>query len=171
VALAALGLVLGGTEAAERAAKSSGAATNKGAEAEAKEQVHQALLAETLGNNEERAARLTKALAGQPDLPEANWQAARVQVDGQWLPLSQAVTRAANDPNVSKYRELREKAAGNVKLLRELARWCIKNEWSDVARLHYAQLLADADATAEMKEEAIKKLDLRNVGGQWYTAK
>jgi len=32
-------------------------------------------------------------------------------------------------------------------------------------------LLANADATAEMKEEAIKSLDLRSFGGQWFTAK
>ena len=32
-------------------------------------------------------------------------------------------------------------------------------------------MLANADATAEMKEEAIKSLDLRSFGGQWFTAK
>src|SRR5687768_1728766 len=118
--LAAAVLVLPSV-AAEKTAKSPSAPAGNAAAA-AREQVHQALLAESLGDNDERGRRLAKALLSAPDLPEANWHAARVNIDGEWLPLSQVVNRAVSDPALQKYRELREKAVGGAKAIRDLAR-------------------------------------------------
>jgi hypothetical protein len=136
---------------------------------EAREHLQQALLAETLGDNQERAARLGKALLAAPDLPEANWHSARVRVGNEWLPLSQVVNRAQSDPNLQEYRELRDKAV-TAKALRDLARWCNKNNLPDLMRLHYAQLLGHENADAEMKKEAVRQLDLREVNGAWVPA-
>jgi hypothetical protein len=41
--------------------------------------------------------------------------------------------------------------------------------WHDRARLHYAQLLANPNADAGQKSEAVAKLNLVQVGGHWLT--
>jgi Pretoxin HINT domain/HEAT repeats len=163
----ALGFLLVGMRimAAERAVKKAAAAP---ADVEARENIHQALLAETLGDNAERGRRLAKAWISAPDLPEANWHTARVRVDGKWLSLAEVTNQTSSDPNLALYRELREKAQ-TPKLRKELAHWCKKAGWPDVARLHYAQLLANPAADGEMRQEAIKELDLHQFNGNWVT--
>jgi Pretoxin HINT domain len=145
------------------------AAKRDPAEAKAREEVLEALQAEARGDNERRTSLLQSAWLAAPSLPEANWQMARVRVEGEWKPVGEAASLAASDPNLAKYRENRDHAAGNAKMLREVARWCRKKGWPDLARLHYAQLLAQPTATEEMRMEAIKELDLRQVDGAWIT--
>jgi len=137
--------------------------------ADAKEDVAQALLAETQGDNAARTKRLTKAWLAAPDLPEANWHLSRIRIADSWRPLAEVVSQAASDPNQEQYRSLRDKAAENPRALRELARWCTKLGWHDRARLHYAQLLANPKAEAGQKSEAVEKLNLVQVGGHWLT--
>lgn len=137
--------------------------------AEAREHLQQALLAENRGDNEERSRQLSLALAAEPNLPEANWHTARVQVGGEWLPLAQAVSRTSNDPLRAKYRALRDKAGSSPRALRDLARFCQKNGWDDVARLHYAQLVGLPSADIELKQDAIKALGWQQVNGAWLT--
>src|SRR5207248_11393936 len=98
-----------------------------------------------------------------------NWHLGRLKVAGKWMTISAAEEHATNDPQLAEYRKLREKASDNGKLLRNLARWCLKVGWDDAARLHYAQLLCRSDADAEMHTEAIKRLELQNIGGAWTT--
>jgi hypothetical protein len=136
---------------------------------EAREDVHQALLAESLGNNEARAQRLQKAWLAAPNLAEVNWHMARVHVDSQWLPVAQAVSQTISDPDLVKYRELRDKAASNVKLLRDLARLSVKMGWRDRARLHYMQVFANSEADGDLRREAAKALDLRPTEGGWIS--
>lgn len=137
--------------------------------ADAREDVSQALLAEVQGNNDQRSKRLTKAWLAVPDLAEANWHMARVRVAGQWKPLAEVVSQSANDADQEQYRTLRDKAAGNPRALRDLARWCAKRDWNDRARLHYAQLLALPNAETSQKSEAVEKLNLVQMNGAWLT--
>src|SRR5213593_456630 len=105
--------------AADKAGKAS--STPSPADDAAREEVHQALLAETVGNNEERSRRLMKALEIAPEFPEANWHLARIKANGAWLPVAEAMERADSNAEVQKYRELRAKAVNNLKPLRDLA--------------------------------------------------
>ncbi len=138
--------------------------------AAAREQVAAALRAEIAGENDRRAELLASAVRTAPDLPEANWHLGRVQIAGKWRTLDDARQEAANDQQLAEYRKLRDEAKDNPKLLRGLARWCLKNGHEDLARLHYTQLLARSDNDAEAQKEAIERLDLRYVGGSWMTA-
>lgn len=137
--------------------------------------VKQALQAESTGDNAARGRYLTKAFLAAPDLAEANWHLARVRVGDDWLPLGEAVARMAQDPLEDQYRKLRDKALGGAKgpaaakSLRDLARWCDKQGWTDRARLHYAQLLSLRNLDDAARAEAIEKLDLVAVGGKWLT--
>jgi hypothetical protein len=136
--------------------------------------VKQALQAESTGDNAARGRYLTKAFLAAPDLAEANWHLARVRVDDKWLPLGEAVARKAQDPLEDQYRKLRDKALGGAKRpgaksLRDLARWCDKQGWTDRAKLHYAQLLAQPNLDDAARAEAIEKLDLVELGGKWLT--
>jgi hypothetical protein len=141
------------------------------AEAAAREQVEQALRAESLGDNDQRAEKLAAAYLAAPQAPVANWHQARVQSEGEWLPVAVAVHRHVNDPNSKKYSELRERVmrsdtpSSGVKALRDLAAWCLRTGSPDVARVHYAQLLAHPAAEADHKKEAVKALDLHEVNG------
>jgi len=135
----------------------------------AREQVEAALRAEAEGNNDRRAELLASAASAAPNLPEANWHLARVQIADKWLSLSEAEQQAADDPKLAEYRKLRDEAGGNPKLIRNLARWCVKAEWDDLAGLHYSQLLSRSDIDGDIQAEAIKRLDLHNVRGVWMT--
>ena len=170
--VAGCGVVLAGTlvEAAEKAGKKTTAGPSS-ADGDARQNVHQALLAESRGDNAQRSRRLAAALLVAPDLPEANWHTARVLVEGKWLPLVKVNSQAASDPDLPRYRELRDKAANDPKALRDLARWCKKQGWPDIARLHYAQLLDNPSADDEMRKEAVKELDLHQVDNVWVTGK
>src|SRR5689334_17563748 len=79
------------------------------ADAEARELVQQALLAESQGDNAQRAQRLSAAILAAPQSPPANWHLAHVRVENEWLPVSVAVHRFVNDPHSAKYAELRQK--------------------------------------------------------------
>ena len=87
----------------------------------------------------------------------------------QWLPLAEVVSQAAQDPDQEQYRTLRDRAAGNPRALRDLARWCAKHDWNDRARLHYAAALGTSKADASFKAEAVEKLNLVQVEGNWLT--
>jgi hypothetical protein len=138
-------------------------------EAKARQEVKAALQAEATGDNDRRAERLAAAERDAPELAEANWHLGRVRVGNHWLMLTEAEERAIRDPQLVEYRKLRSQAEGNPKLLRGLARWCLKAGWDETARLHYAQLLARSDIDSETQAEAIRRLDLHNVNGTWLS--
>jgi pretoxin HINT domain-containing protein/HEAT repeat protein len=140
------------------------------AEAKTREEVLAALRAEAAGDNEQRAKLLASAAAIAPELAEANWHLAKVQVGGKWRSLAAAQEYAANDPQLVEYRKLRNEAENNAKLTRNLARWCTKAGFSDLARLHDLQLLSRGDVDSETQAESIKRLDLHNVAGTWLTS-
>jgi len=136
----------------------------------ARKQVEAALRAEAAGDNDRRAELLANAIQTAPTMPEANWHSARVHVGGRWLALAEAEQQAASDAQLSEYRRLRDEAGENPKLIRGLARWSVKNNWDDRARLHYAQLLAARGADLDAREEAIKRLGMHYISGNWVTA-
>jgi hypothetical protein len=145
--------------AAEKTAK------NPEATAAAREQVAAALWAEVAGDNDRRAELLATAARTAPDLPEANWNLGRVEIAGIWQTLDYAQQEAASAPQLAEYRKLREQAGDDPRLLRGLARWCLKNGHDELARLHYAQLLGRGDIDLDTKQEAIRRLDLVQSGG------
>jgi hypothetical protein len=135
----------------------------------ARQQVTDALRAEAAGDNDRRTDLLASAARLASDLPETNWHQGRVLVADRWLSLDDAATQAINDPHLAEYHKLRDEAGENPKLLRGLARWCLKNGLADIAKLHYAQLLARGDIDVESQKEAIQRLDLQFVNGSWVT--
>ena len=145
------------------------------ADAEARELVQQALLAESQGDNAQRAQRLSAAILAAPQSPPANWHLAHVRVENEWLPVSVAVHRFVNDPHSAKYAELRQKViqsttpAASAKTLHELALWCQRNQMADAARVHFAQLLMHPAANKDQGADAIRALDLHQVNGKWFT--
>jgi hypothetical protein len=153
-----------------QAASAEKTAKESGATAAARKQVETALRAEAAGDNTRRADLLKTAVETAPALSEANWHLARVRVGDQWLSLADAEQHASSDPLLAEYRKLRDEAGDNSKLIRGLARWCLKNGLEDSARLHYAQLLNHSDVDADAKQEAIRRMGLHNIGGSWLTA-
>src|SRR5262245_61497248 len=137
--------------------------------AAAREQVAAALRAEIAGENDRRAELLASAVRTAPDLPDANWHLGCIQLAGKWVTLDEAQQEAANNSLLSEYSRLRDEAGNDTKLLRGLARWCLKNGHGELARLHYAQLLARHDIDAETQQEAIRRLDLVQAGATWLT--
>lgn len=149
--------------AAEKATKASPTETK------ARQDVKAALKAEAGGDNDRRTQLLNRAFDVAPALAEANWHLANVLAGGKWLGLKEAESQAADDPQLAEYRTLRGEAEGNLKLTRNLARWCMKVGWLDVGRVHDMQLLSRSDLDAETQAEVIKRLDLHSVGGTWLT--
>jgi hypothetical protein len=139
------------------------------ADTKARQEVKAALQAEAAGDNAHRAELLANAQSSAPELAEANWHLAKLRIGGKWLSLIVAEQQAVSDPQLTEYRKLRSESEGNPKLLRALARWCLKNSWDDTARLHYAQLLNRTDLDQETTSEAIKRMDLHYVGDNWIT--
>jgi hypothetical protein len=76
----------------------------------------------------------------------------------------------ANDPRLADYRHRRERLDGKYRPELELARWCAEAKWDDLAKLHYARVLAYPDATESARTEACRILELKAVDGQYYTA-
>lgn len=149
--------------AVEKAAKESPS------EAKARQDVKAALKAEAAGDNDRRTELLNSAVGMAPKLAEANWHLAKVRIGQEWMILPDAEQRASSDPLLAEYRKLRDEAGDNPKLIRGLARWCLKNGWADTGRLHYAQLLARKNIDEETISEAITRMDLHYVGGKWMT--
>jgi hypothetical protein len=144
--------------------------TESSAIAQARQNVTAALKAEVAGDNDQRAELLASAISAAPDLPEANWHLGKVRADGKWLTLSEAQEQSLGDAQIQEYHRLRDEVGGNPKLLRNLARWCAKNGWHEIGRVHDLRLLSRNDVDADTQAEAIKRLDLRNVGGAWLTS-
>jgi hypothetical protein len=135
----------------------------------ARREVRAALKAEAAGENDERLQRLESARSAAPELAEPNWHSAKVRLDERWLALAEAEKQAASDSRLAEYRKFREDAKNSPRLLRDLARWCMKAGWDDTGRVHYAQLLARSDVDDDTLKEAITRLDLQLVAGEWLT--
>ena len=103
--------------------------------------VEQALQSELTGASDQRAALLKRALELDPNYAPARWQSGYVKVDGNWLSLDEAASRAAADPQLAAYRKRRDALIDTADNQRELARWCAKHKFTDEARIHWAKVL------------------------------
>jgi hypothetical protein len=92
--------------------------------------------------------------------------AVSVKIDGQLLPLADAIRQAASDERLLAYRQLREELSGTPDGEFDLAMWCRKQKLTEEERLHWWTLLAlepdDADA--------IRALRLQRYQGMLLTA-
>lgn len=144
-------------------AKPSAPAEDKAA---AKALVRRALECEVAGDAQRRRDLLKQALDTAPDYPPANWHSGRVEVDGQWVTLAEAVKLAAVDEQVAQYRELRDKSLGDPKRELTLARWCARARLRDESRLHFTRLLNSNGVDQNARAEAMRVLGVRNIGGR-----
>jgi len=71
----------------------------------------------------------------------ARWYAGEVLVDDQWLTLEAAQKQAANDKELSAYRELRQEATDHLKDHELLARWCNRHGLAELANMHWLHVL------------------------------
>jgi hypothetical protein len=132
--------------------------------------LRQALASELKGDANEWRQRLEEAVHILPDERLTNALLGQVLVDGKWQSVEKIQRTQANDPRLVEYRHRRERLDGKHRPELELARWCVEVKWDDLAKLHYARLLAYPDATDSARTEACRILQLKAVDGQYFTA-
>lgn len=132
--------------------------------------LRQALASEVKGDSTEWTERLEEALAVLPGEQLTNSLLGLILVDGQWQAVEQLQRTHAADPRLTEYRRRRDLLDGKPVRELELARWCDENAWDDLARFHFARLVAYPDATKAAQKEAARKLDLQVFNGQYYTS-
>jgi hypothetical protein len=123
-----------------------------------------AVQSELAGDANTHALQLDQALLVGPDVPVVNHLAGRVASEGSWLTVQEYQEDSQNDPRFLEYSKLRDALDGTPYRERDLARWCGKNGWFDAERFHYARLLAYPEIPAGARTEALRKLNLKEVG-------
>lgn len=121
--------------------------------------------ADIAGDKAHNLGLLHEAIQSDPDNRLAHWQLGEVEVDGKWVSVEESQRRAAADPRQAEYSQLRTAAGKNPQAHFELARWCRKNNLTDEAVFHWANVLC-ADPN---NEEALRALGMRWVDGQLMT--
>jgi len=137
--------------------------------AKAEESVRSALEFETKGENDYRNILLREALKLAPEFGPANWHSGRVQHDDRWVTVEQVREVLTKDETLARYRELRERAEFDVERQLQLARWCARNGFSERSDLHYSYLLMNPNSTNKVRQEAMDRLELQQVGGEFLT--
>jgi hypothetical protein len=132
--------------------------------------LRQALASELKGDANEWRQRLEEALTILPEEKLTNSLLGQVLVDGKWQAVDELQKKQANDPRLTEYRFRRERLNGKYRPELELARWCTEVKWNDLAKLHYARVLAYTDASESARTEACRILQLKAVDGQYMTA-
>lgn len=132
--------------------------------------LRQAFASELKGDANEWRQRLEEALTILPGEKLTNSLLGQVLVDGKWQAVDELQKKQANDPRLTEYRFRRERLNGKYRPELELARWCAEVKWNDLAKLHYARMLAYPDATENARTEACRILQLKAVDGQYVTA-
>ena len=135
----------------------------------AEKTVKAALEYEAAGKNDYRNIMLREARKLAPEFGPANWHSGRVKHDGRWTPVKEVQESLGEDEKRAQYRELRERAESDVGRQLTLARWCARTGFSERSDLHYAYLLMHPIATEKVRQEAMDKLDLQQVGGEFLT--
>jgi hypothetical protein len=131
--------------------------------------VRESLRSELAGDNRHRDQMLAQALKASPDSEPANWHSGRVMIDGQWQTIDDAQRRASDDKRLALYREIRQRANLDPSRLVVLARWCAREGLEERSRLHFRQLLDHPTTDARARNEAMRKLGLRNYDGALLT--
>jgi hypothetical protein len=120
--------------------------------------LRQALASEIKGDANEWRQRLEEAVSILPDEKLTNALLGQVLVDGKWQTVEDLQHTQANDPRLVEYRRRRERLDGKHRPELELARWCVEVKWEDLAKLHFARVLAYPDATESARTEACRIL-------------
>jgi len=88
-----------------------------------------------------RAELLRPALANRAKSPLQHWYSGEVLWDGQWITLDEAEKQAAEDDDLSDYRDLRSQASNTAYYHEKLARWCQKKDLTELANMHWLHVL------------------------------
>ncbi len=147
VVLVVVGLAVGMTCLAARSSAADQGATDKTAPAE--RLVHEALLADLDGKQDERARLLAAALAADPEYAPARWQSGYVRLDDAWVAVDEAPRHFDASPQLSRYRKMRDGMVDTADNQRALARWCHKNNLPDESRIHWVKVLQYEPQNAE----------------------
>ncbi|MGA2059687.1 MAG: polymorphic toxin-type HINT domain-containing protein [Thermoguttaceae bacterium] len=117
----------------------------------------------------DRAELLKPALEQAPNYEDAMWQSGYVFDPGQkeWLRYDEVPAIVKSDNRVSAYRAMRPKYAETVNGQMELARWCLKRNLSDQARVHLTKVLE----MNQDQQEARRLLNYRLVANNWVSEK
>lgn len=132
---------------------------------QARIRVHAALRSEVAGDNQNRQVQLNEALAIDPEWPEAHWQLGRIRDGDRWVSIHELQDQNASNPHVAKFREMRDRLAGNPQGELQLARWC-RLRRPDVSKYYYGRLLATGNLSGRLRQEAIEQLNLVKLGGR-----
>jgi len=135
----------------------------------AEEHVRAALQAELAGNWLDRADRLERARTWDATYAPAQWHSGRLWSADRWLSVAEAEKAACTNEKLAEYRALQQRAGSDPRRMQQLARWCRKAGWDDVAGVHYAHLLLNPAATADMQKEARQHLGVSIVDGRYLT--
>lgn len=138
-------------------------------EAAVRSLVRSALQSEVAGDAQRRRELLEQALMMAPAYPPANWPLGRIEVGGRWATLDEAVRLDADNRRRIEYRRMRDEALGDARRELNLARWCAQERLSDEAQLHYARLLHVGVLDQKTRAEAMRVLQLREIGGTLVT--
>ena len=131
--------------------------------------VLQALENEVAGDAAARDRLLKQAADVDPNHAPAHWHLGQVRQGDDWLPVREAMIERGDSPADAEYKVLRAEADGNPTLELKLARWCLKNQMPDRARLHFWRVLSNAKADRDQMEDAARQLELVAVGGRILT--
>ncbi|HUG69533.1 MAG TPA: polymorphic toxin-type HINT domain-containing protein [Pirellulaceae bacterium] len=104
--------------------------------------VEQALVAELGGDLAQRRELLEAAIAMSPEYAPARWHVGMVRTDDAWLPVEEAEQQATKKGLVFEYRQLRDRYSGTAAGQEMLARWCLKKQWTDLEKMHWANVLS-----------------------------
>ena len=137
----------------------------------AEQYVESALEFEAGGQAGMRKIMLERALKVAPSYPPANWHSGRVRGGDNWVSIAEFQHLASTNETLAQYRELRERAGDDPKRHLTLARWCARVKDPERSKLHYAMLLQNPKSDMRTRQEAMKKLELRQVGGTLVTEK
>lgn len=127
--------------------------------------VEQALVAEQAGDLPQRSKMLETAIALSPRYAPARWHAGMVRVDDEWRSVEAAEQQTAAQGVVFEYRQLRDRHAGTVAGQEALARWCRKNKWTDLEKMHWTNVLLANPS----HRDARSGLGVREYGGMLLT--
>lgn len=141
------------------------AATN-----EAEKLVQRALAAELDGNSDERDELLVAAIQADPSYAPARWHSGQIlsgdeNSEQKWLSIDDAEQKAAADPLLTKYVEMRSAAVDDAAGNESLAKWCQRNALVKRAEVHWARVLRHDPNHAT----AIRRLGLKQYQGRWFT--
>ena len=129
---------------------------------QAKQLVHDALVAEAEGDRATGEADLKQALTLDPNSKEAHWHLGELQKGDRWMSPVEIERETAEGGKMTEYRKVRDRTEASVDDQLKVARWCDKNGLDDEEKAH-ARLALQLDPN---QEEAMRRLGMIKFHGQ-----